>query len=395
MHNKNDRCSILPAVLSGLTALAAAGAVSSSHAQTATTSFKIGGYIKLDAMSSAYSDGDPTGGVLFGRDFYLPSGVPVGSAPDEGRDTDFHARSSRINFQTTTDVNGEKVVGFFEIDFMTGLEGDARTTNSYQPRLRHAYFTYGKWLFGQTWSTFQNVGALPEVLDFIGPTEGTVFVRQAQVRYTNGPWQFALENPESTVTPFGGGDRITTDDHIAPDLVARYSFKSDTSTIDVAALLRSLSYENVPAQIDDSVFGYGLSVSGKINLGARDDLRFMVTHGSGLGRYIGVNVVNGAVLDEDNDLELIDLTSAMVSYRHFWTEQWRSTLSLGYLTADHDTALTGNDVTKQVQSLHLNLLYSPVPKVTVGAEIILAERELENGESGKLDRLQFSAKYEF
>lgn len=395
MHNNNDCGSLVPAILSSLTALAAAGAISSSHAQTATTNFKIGGYIKLDAMSSEYSDGDPTGGVIFGRDFYLPSGVPVGNQPDEGRDTDFHARSSRINFQTTTDVNGEKVVGFVEIDFMTGLEGDARTTNSYQPRLRHAYFIYGKWLFGQTWSTFQNVAALPEVLDFIGPTEGTVFVRQAQVRYTHGPWQFALENPESTVTPNGGGDRITTDDHVMPDVVARYTFKSEAGAFDVAALVRSLSYENVPAEIDDTVYGYGLSVSGKLNIGARDDLRFMVTHGSGLGRYVGLNVINGAVLDQNNDLELIDLTSAMVSYRHLWTDQWRSTLSLGYLTADHDTALTGTSATKQAQSVHVNLLYSPVPKITMGAEYIAAERELENGDSGTLNRVQFSARYDF
>ncbi|KTF07689.1 porin [marine sediment metagenome] len=65
---------------------------------------------------------------------------------------------------------------------------------------------------GQTWTTFMDVGSLPESLDFIGTTDGITFARQVMVRYTNGGLQLALENPESTITPFGGGSRITSDD---------------------------------------------------------------------------------------------------------------------------------------------------------------------------------------
>ncbi len=62
---------------------------------------------------------------------------------------------------------------------MLSGQGDERVSNSYAPRVRHAFFTYNNWLFGQTWMTFFNVGALPENLDFVGPAESTVFGRQA------------------------------------------------------------------------------------------------------------------------------------------------------------------------------------------------------------------------
>jgi len=152
-------------------------------AEPATT-FKVGGFVKLDAISSDYNDGDLAAGNI-GRDFYVPYATPVGGE-SESRDIDFHAKSSRLNIESVTTVDGQKIVGFVEFDFLT-TDGNERVTNAYQPQLRHAYLNYDKWLFGQTWSTFQNVAALPEMLDFIGPTEGTVFVRQAQVRYTRGP----------------------------------------------------------------------------------------------------------------------------------------------------------------------------------------------------------------
>ena len=137
--------------------------------------------------------------------------MPVG---DDGETYfDMHAKESRINFKTTHNLdNGAKMTTFVEMDFLASGKGNERVSNSYSPRLRHAFFTYNKWLFGQTWMTFFNVGALPENLDFVGPAESTIFGRQTMVRYTSGSWQFAAENPETTITPYGGGARIVADD---------------------------------------------------------------------------------------------------------------------------------------------------------------------------------------
>jgi len=142
-------------------------------------SYAFGGFIKLDSIYSDYSDGSSTGA---GRDFYIPGTIPVGGGDGESY-LDFHGKESRINFKSTHNLdNGAKIGTFFEMDFQLSGQGDERISNSYAPRVRHAFFTYNKWLFGQTWMTFFNVGALPENLDFVGPAESTVFGRQAMVR---------------------------------------------------------------------------------------------------------------------------------------------------------------------------------------------------------------------
>lgn len=362
-------------------------AAASAYAQTANTIFKIGGFVKLDVISSGYDDGDLPAGNL-GRDFYVPSSIPVGGE-NESRDIDFHAKSSRINLESKTEIDGHTIGGFVEFDFLTPSGGNERTTNAYQPQLRHAYLTYNNWLFGQSWTTFQNVAALPEVLDFIGPTDGTVFVRQAQVRYTLGPWQFSLENPETSI------NQTDIDDDALPDIVARYNWAADWGSLSVAGILRDLRYDGTSEGngFDDNVTGYGVSVAGKIPLGSNgNDIRFMVTTGTGLGRYVALNAINDAAIDGD-ELEALDVTSAMVSYRQVWNSKWRSNISLSLLEGD-DSNLIAPTQTKSTQSVRANILYSPVSKITLGAELMYAERELQNSAKGSMNRLQFSARYD-
>ena len=280
---------------------------------------------------------------------------------------------------------------------MLSGQGDERISNSYAPRVRHAFVTYNKWLFGQTWMTFFNVGALPENLDFVGPAESSIFGRQAMVRYTSGNWQVAMENPETTVTPYGGGGRIVADDNKVPDLVLRYNMKGDWGSFAAAGMVRQLRYEGISGgmQIDDSTTSYSLSLSGKFVFGNKDDFRWMASWGDGIGRYIGLNTSNGAVINADGDLKSIEQLGVFGSYRHLWSDKWRSNLTIGYLAVDNDIDLTGTSATKDVISYHVNAIYSPVPKLDFGIEFMYAERKIESGNDGDLTRLQFSAKYAF
>lgn len=391
---------VIVGVLLGLTINAAMAAPDFNQVAKKAKSFSMselevqyGGYIKLDMISSDYSDGD-LGAASLGRDIYVPGTIPVGGI-DESRDTDFHAKESRFFMKTSSMLDGHKLRTHIELDFLTGIDGNERVTNSYKPRIRHMYFTYKRWLFGQTWSTFQNVSALPENLDFVGPAESTVFERQAMIRYSAGNFQIALENPETTVTPNGGGGRIVTDDGALPDLILRYNIQQDWGSMVIAGLLRRLDYENNATNIDDDTDALSISWSGKINVGEKDDFRFMISTGSGMGRYMGLNLVNGAVIESDGDLDAIDSTAAFVSYRHFWDNHWRSNITYSIFSADNDTTDTGLGVTESSESFHVNLLYSPVPRITFGGEIMWAEREIESGQEGDLNRLQLSAKYVF
>lgn len=347
------------------------------------TNFGFGGFVKHDMMYSRYSGGSvPPQNIL--RDFYVAGALPVGG---ESSTTDFdtHARETRFFFNVERPEDG--LQGYIEFDFSSRTGGDERLTNATSPSIRQAFVRWGNLLAGQAWSTFFNVGALPENLDFVGPAEGTIFIRQPQIRYTNGPWQFAIENPETTVTPFGGGARLVTDTANIPDLVLRYNHSADWGSFTVAGLGRQLGIAG-PGGTDREM-AFGLSLSGKFDIG-RNDLRWMVSGGPGIGRYLGLNTSNDAVLDANGELEAIDLLGGFVSYRHFWTDQWRSNFTLSAFRADNDTDLTGMGVTKSAESAHANLIYQATPHLRFGMEYIYARREIESGASGNMNRLQFS-----
>ncbi len=355
------------------------------------TRFAFGGFIKANFTATDYSDGNPAAGSV-GRDFYLPGAIPVGGA-DESAVFDAHAKQSRFWFLTDAVLdNGARLGSRFELDFAVPAAGDERNTNTYTPVLRRAFLTYDKWLFGQEWSNFMELGALPETTDFIGPTEGMVFVRQPQVRYTRGAWSVSVENPETTLTPFGGGTRIVTDDNSVPDFTARYVHRGDRGFVSVAGLLRQLRYER--SGVSSTATGYGVSVSSKVQFGA-DDLRLMVTAGSGIGRYTGLNFFEDGVLEAAGGIETLDMVAAYAAWRHVWGGSWRSNLILGYTSVDNDRALTGLDVNAEVSSLRANLMWSPVPKLDLGLELSRASRELERGTSGNMNRIDFRAMYSF
>ncbi|AXQ31820.1 hypothetical protein D0B54_20545 [Solimonas sp. K1W22B-7] len=353
------------------------------------TTLSWGGYIKVDALYSRYSDGKVAQGSA--RDFYVPGAIPVSAGSgDSTAYFDMHAKETRLFLKTATEVEGYKLGSYVEMDFIVNPgAGNERVTNAYNIGLRRAYLTIDNWLIGQDWSTFQNLVALPETLDFVAfPTDGTPFVRQPLVRYTLGGFDVSLENPETTLTSAAGA-QVTTDENTAPDAALRYRFALGAGQFSLAGLARQLKQDGAGTDM-----GYGLSFAGKIPVG-RDDIRFTVSGGDGIGRYLAINTVNDAAVAADGDLEAFSAYAAYVAYRHVWSDRWRSTATVSMLRADHDVALTGDTVTKEVNSASINLLYSPVPKITLGAEYRHAEREVESGADGSLDRLQFAAKYAF
>lgn len=355
---------------------------------------KLGGFIKADANISRYSDGDIPSGDL-GRDFYLPSSIPVGGT-SEGTATDFSARQTRFWLTSDGEVGGHKVGTRIEMDFQAlPGSGDHRTTNPSSPALRRAFVTIDNWLIGQEWSNFQNLNVLPETADYLGPSEGMILSRQVQVRYTRGPLSVSVENPETTLTPFGGGARIIADDNALPDITARYAHVRPWGEVQLAGLVRQLKYENPASAIDSSTYGWGLSASAKFKLGASDDIRLMLTGGEGIGRYVGLNLANDGVLDASGEIETIGVLAGFAAYRHVWQPGWRSSFILSHQEIDNPEALTGPSVNRSASSARANLIWTPLTGVDVGAELMFGKRELQSGQSGDMNRLSLFAKYGF
>ena len=361
-----------------------------SAANIAGTDVKFNGYIKVDAMYSDYSNGEGIGPM---RDIYVPSLVQTGAEDDDlGGRFDAHAKQSRFRFTTNTPVDGENsVTGVLEFDFLLTSGGDERLSNSYVPRLRHAYLQYGNWLVGQTWSTIMDLGALVDSVDFIGTTDGVAFTRQPQIRYTNNGFSIALENPETTVGTTETA-QITTDDNSVPDLIATYTMKTGWGHVKFGGLVRQLAYEI--AEEDYTETGVSLSLSSRINIGNGDDIRIQVASGSGIGRYVGVNAANGAFLNAEGKFEAVDATAVTLAYRHTWNERSRSNIIFSSLDVDTIEGMVGS-LTNDVYSTRINYIQHITAPLSLGIEYTYAKRETVNGFDGDMSRVQVSARYDF
>jgi hypothetical protein len=362
------------------------------------TTFRFGGFVKADFLATHTSDGQLADGAV-GRALYVPSQTPVGGH-GSGTDYDAHAKFSRFNFgvDSVTD-NGDKLGAFLEMDFFGNALGNQVATNTNGVTVRHAYAYWNGWLAGQTWSNFVDVAALPEAVDFIGPTDGVIFVRQSQIRYTTGGFSVALENPETTIIPNGGGAAIQSDRGVMPDVTLRYGWKGDWGSFGIGGLLRDLKIDRIATSsvsaAKDSQFGGAFTVGGKWNMGKNDDLRYQVTLGSGFSRYIGLGITGDTELDADGNLDSLDGIAGYVAWRHAFSKGWRMNLMYARSQYDNDIDLTGGGATKSAQSLRWNVFYSPFPKLDVGAELMFGRREIESGLEGDLTRLQFTTKYSF
>jgi hypothetical protein len=345
-------------------------------------SMKLGGYVKMSIVQSF----DPVGSA----DRFVPGSIPVPADPgDLDNQANLTTRQSRLNVDVRRDSTLGPLRAFIEGDFAG--EGDTY-------RLRHAYGQLGKVLAGQTWSTMVDIKATPEDIDFEG-LNGRVNVRQPQLRFFPSFGEhlelaIAIEDPDPDVT---GGTGLTK----VPDIVAAIRFSRwNRLHLKTALLLRQIRAEadNNPGT-DAKEDGWGISVSGHIKLwGDRDEFMYQLNYGDGIGRYINdLGSVGGqdAVFDPvTGELKVLTAFGGYLAYQHWWSEKMRSTLVAGFTDVDNFD-FQPDDAYRQTRRITANLLYSPIPRVDVGAEMLWGERTNKDGSSADALQLQIAAKYVF
>lgn len=371
------------------------------------TTFKIGGYVKLDVvddvssnLSGAGASGNP---AAYNRSNFDPTAIPLDKSAASHRNgqVNFSAQETRLNLTTLTNTDrlGE-VKSYIEGDFYN-TSGSGNFI-----RLRHAYVSASGFTAGQTWSTFTDLDTGgPETLDFGGPV-GWAATRQAQLRYTaalpTGSLDVAVERPSADLKTATG----TTDNHIdrAPDVAVRYRVDPSWGHVAVAGLGRYLTNDpGTSGNQHASKLVYGVLAGLGVKTIGKDTLVFQTVDGNGIGRYLEQGEGVSAIL-LNNAIKPINIWGGVVGYTHFWTDALRSSVAYGY---DHFSTPAGDTLTpiKTLSSVHANLIWSPISSTDVGIEYIYGHIETSTPQldaatgtrasQGSASRVEGSVKYTF
>lgn len=377
------------------------------------SSLRVYGIAELNMVREAKGDNSNNDYSTF-----LPYAPLKGSADAKKSGRSYlHARTSRLGLEAATPSPwgqvSVKVEGDFNNDPRLGnssVSGDSKNlytqqvSNSYGFRLRHAYFQVGGWMAGQNWSTFMDIDNTPETVDFNGPI-GATFLRQPQVRYTyvtpqSGNYTAALENSVSYAID-KTGTAMKEGFSSMPDVVLRWDRSFPWGSLN----LRTVSHEiklNDGAGLNTAKRGTGFGASGQIKTGGDDFISWLVTGGTGIGRYF--NYVEGAGYNDiTKRIELEKAMGIVVGYQKKFNDQYRMNIVYGeqrhgtnaYTAWAKSNGLDSGQygVNRKVQQLHVGGFWNPIKPVEIGAEYIWGQRKTLAGETGDMSRINLLARY--
>ena len=358
------------------------------------TEFSAGGFLKLHLLR-----GDITSAHQSRRgdqQLHIPH-IPLDSWAEGDRDrSTLHAKDTRFWIRSVTPGN---LLGNVELLYEADLHDAADT---HKLRLRHAYLLAddvfgGEVLIGQTYTSFIDTAAIAE--SDSGIAVGTIVTRHRMLRWRqaladNTDWLVALEQPLNRISRPQQNGYSAHGSNRRPDLVSRLHTRQPWGSLSLAAMLREIRHEDPLTGQRQQDTGVAISLSGRMSAGVLSNLRYMISAGNALGRYSTLGTYTDAFLSGQDQLELSSNYSAMLSYQHYWTPQWRSSLTLSQTGArlpEH----AGDELTRQARSLQLNLIWAPTRLASVGLEYLHGERRAHDGRRGSLNRLQLSTRINF
>jgi outer membrane murein-binding lipoprotein Lpp len=317
-------------------------------------------------------------------------------------------RQTRFGVKSSTPTRFGDLNTLFEFELF-GTGGDAGQTTF---RLRHAYGELGQFGAGQTWSPFMDIGVFPNTLEYWGPN-GMVFFRNVQVRWMpirskKGSVTIAVERPGAS------GDQGTYAGRIElagirprfnfPDLSGNARIVRDWGYVQMAGIVRKIGWidaSNNPVNLGDSVVGWGVNLTSNLNLSKNNVAKLAFVYGDGIENYmndapvdIGIknNPPGSSAPIKGVALPVLGVVSFL---DHTWSESFTSSVGYSLVDIQNSNAQNPSDY-HQGHYAVANLLYHPIPKVTIGGEFQWGRRvNFNDGFNTNDYRMQFSFKYDW
>ena len=328
-----------------------------------TTSVSISGYVKGDF----YLDSHRGLGQSFGNGAYQRlDGV---KDDDDDGAVGAHARQSRFRLSTSTDTSYGALNTVIEGHFWGGTFG-----------LRHAYGELGPVLAGRAWSIRGDDHTYADTVDFDGPA-GVVATRRAQLRLTL-PLGEGFTG-QMAVEPAIRGNEL-------PTFLAAVRYSSGWGAVNVTGAVGR--YDDGGQNVTTHAFHVGA------HLNATDATRVMatlnMTRGDAqiYGQWYGEDASSAISGDAPGgNLKAEDSIGGFAGISHGWSDSMRSGLYFGWVRNDNPDMA----VNKSVQTLHANVIWSPVSQADIGLEVMHGWREINAGTKGEATRVQIGVKYGF
>lgn len=286
-----------------------------------------------------------------------------------------------LDFKTADkDISGK-----IEVDFLGANDG---------LRIRHAYFNYGQWLIGQTWSNFAIPDYMPETIDALGYVGGAV-KRDAQIRYTH---KFNAETQLVTALE-------DSKDALSNMRIPVLSTRLNQSFADRAGAWSLRGMVSEKRTVADNELAWGVGLGAKYDISAKTTLKADYYHVKGDSSLVSWTNQGFAIDANKNIMALNQFDSITVGVTQQFNSQWRGTLGYGYMNADEnqDYIRYLSDPTKANKTLWqawANVFYSPKKPLSFGLEYVYGERKAfvaaPNGQdTGEDNRFNAVAIYNF
>lgn len=331
---------------------------------------------------------------------FVPALFPLDGTPESGGGPQFHMNANAT--QLRLDVRAPELPGNLRFYYQNDFFGSGSDTGDMKYRVQHLYgqiygfkggFTYGVWEDPDTW---------PDTVDYEGPN-AVIFSRRPVAQYTlawddNWNTTFGVEKPDIFVDlnsgpnpPTAAGSQLTR----MPDLGfnTRYE-KQGFGHLQFSTMFRDLGAKNALGQ-EQHVLGWGVNLGAGLDVFKTDSVQLLGVYGEGVGGMGNdTSFLNSdAAFDATGDLEALGYWSLAAGYTHRWNEQFRSTVTYGYVNLDNSSG----QVPTFYHTSHYasaNLVWQLRKRLSVGLEGLYGFAEARNGDdSGNHWRVQLGLLY--